>query len=70
MAPGQEWQGPIDSALGWHLVRLTAKEPGVLPPLASIRTRVENDWRAETGRERQEAAYKLLRDSYSVRIDR
>lgn len=70
MTPGKGWQGPIDSALGWHLVRLTAKEPGVLPPLASIRTRVENDWRAETGRQRQEAAYKTLRDAYTVRIDR
>jgi hypothetical protein len=70
MTPSREWQGPVESALGWHLVRLTAKEPGVLPPLASIRQRVEDDWRAETGRERQEAAYKLLRDAYSVRIDR
>jgi hypothetical protein len=70
MAPGRDWQGPVESALGWHLVRLTAKEPGVLPPLASIRARVEDDWRAETGRARQDAAYKELRDSYSVRIDR
>jgi hypothetical protein len=70
MAPDKEWRGPIESALGWHLVRLTHKEPGVLPPLSSIRARVEDDWRAETGRARQDAAYKVLRDSYSVRIDR
>jgi hypothetical protein len=70
MARGKAWQGPIESALGWHLVRLSTKEPGVLPPLASIRARVEDDWRAETGRERQDAAYKLLRDAYKVKIDR
>jgi hypothetical protein len=70
MAATGKWQGPVESALGWHLVRLTYKEPGVLPPLASIRARVEDDWRAETGRERQEAAYKVLRDAYSVKIDR
>jgi hypothetical protein len=42
----------------------------VLPPLAAIRDRVEDDWRAETAQQRQDAAYKTLRDAYSVRIDR
>lgn len=67
---GREWHGPIESALGWHLVRLTAKSPGALPGLAEIRGRVEDDWRAETGRARQDRAYKVLRDAYTVRIDR
>jgi len=70
LTPGDEWQGPVESALGWHLVRLRAKQPGVLPPLAAIRGRVEDDWRAETGRARQDAAYRTLRDAYRVRIDR
>lgn len=70
MASAKEWQGPVESALGWHLVRLSAKQPGVLPPLAAIRDRVEDDWRAETAQQRQDAAYKTLRDAYSVRIDR
>ncbi len=70
LAPDKEWRGPIDSALGWHLVRLTAKEPGLLPPLRAIRGRVEDDWRAETGRTRQDAAFKTLRDAYTVQIDR
>ena len=70
LRPGREWHGPIESALGWHLVRLTAKQPGVLPPLSAIRARVEDDWRAETGARRKDAAYKTLRDAYSVKIDR
>jgi peptidyl-prolyl cis-trans isomerase C len=69
LKPGKEWQGPVESALGWHLVRLTAREPGILPPLAAIRQRVEDDWRAETGRARQDAAYRALRDAYTVTID-
>jgi len=69
-APDKAWHGPVESALGWHLVRLTAKQPGVLPPLAAIRGRVEDDWRAETGRLRQVAAYQTLRDAYTVQIDR
>jgi peptidyl-prolyl cis-trans isomerase C len=65
---GSGWQGPVESALGWHLVRLTAREPGTLPPLEAIRERVEGDWRAETARRRTDAAYKVLRDAYTVKI--
>lgn len=67
---GPQWQGPVESALGWHLVRLTAREAGTLPPLAAIRNRVEGDWRAETARSRTDAAYKVLRDAYTVKIAR
>jgi peptidyl-prolyl cis-trans isomerase C len=70
LRPGKEWQGPIESGLGWHLVRLTAREPGTLPPLSAIRKRVEDDWRAETGRERQDAAYRSLRSAYTVTVDK
>lgn len=69
LPPAREWQGPVESALGWHLVRLSAREPGTLPPLSAIRDRVESDWRAETGRTRTDAAYKVLRDAYAVKID-
>ena len=70
LTPGNAWHGPIESALGWHLVRLTARDPGVLPSLSAIRARVEDDWRAETARQRQDAAYRTLRDAYTVRIDK
>jgi peptidyl-prolyl cis-trans isomerase C len=70
LRPGPGWQGPVESALGWHLVRLRARVPGALPPLAAIRQRVEDDWRVDTGRARKDAAYKLLRDAYTVKIDR
>ena len=69
LKPGATWQGPVESALGWHLVRLTAREAGTLPPLSAIRQRVEDDWRAETGRARQDAAYRELRRAYTVKID-
>lgn len=70
LSPATTWHGPIESALGWHLVRLTAKQPGALPPLAAVRKRVEDDWRAETGRLRQDSAFKTLRDAYTVKVDR
>ncbi|XUU61067.1 peptidyl-prolyl cis-trans isomerase [Erythrobacter sp. HA6-11] len=68
--PSEEWQGPIPSGLGWHLVRLKAIEASELPPLSEIRDRVEADWRSGTATERKEAAYELLREAYTVEIDR
>ena len=70
LAPGDAWHGPVEGALGWHLVRLTAKQPGVIPPLAAIRSRVEDDWRAAMGRRQQDESYRALRDDYRIRIDR
>lgn len=64
------WHGPVESTRGWHLVRLTERRPGVVPPLAAIRAQVEADWRAENQRRQQDAAYRALRETYSVRIDR
>lgn len=70
LEPGDEWQGPVASGLGWHLVRLTAREPGRVPPFADIRQQVEDDWRAETIAERKEEAYRILRDAYRIEIAR
>lgn len=70
MPTGETWQGPVATPLGWHLVRLRARKPGALPPLAQVRRRVEDDWRAETERKREEAAYRLLRGAYTVDVER
>lgn len=70
MAADGRWRGPVASPLGWHLVRLRERKLGALPQLAAIRTRVENDWRAETERMRQEAGFRVLRDAYTVKVDR
>lgn len=70
MKPGDAWQGPIASGLGWHFIRLRKVEPGSIPPLQEIRPRVLEDWRLVTAREREEQAYQLLRDAYAVKIER
>lgn len=64
-----EWQGPIASGYGWHLVRLLGREEGKLPKLAEIRGQVEADWRSATIAERRERAYQLLRDAYEVEVE-
>ena len=68
-APGAEWQGPIRSGYGWHLVRLAAREEGSVPPLAEIRDRILTDWRSATIAERRERAYELLREAYRVEVE-
>ena len=62
------WQGPISSGLGWHLVRLRGIQAGDVPAFEDIRDEVEDDWRAATVNARKQEAYELLRDAYRVEI--
>lgn len=63
-----EWQGPVQSGFGGHLVRLRAYDPGEAPSLDDVRQRVENDWRNATASEREEEAFAVMRSAYSVEI--
>ncbi len=67
--PPGTWTGPIESAFGLHLVRITAAEAGREPRLSDVRQAVLNDAarvRAERARDRflQEA-----RQRYPLRVD-
>ena len=68
LTPGQ-WQGPVESGLGIHLVRLESRVEGTLPELDEIRPVVEREWahakRLETRRLINE---QLLKD-YEVEIE-
>lgn len=63
-----QWQGPLISGFGSHLVRITNVEIGARPTLSAVRQLVENDWRAVTMREREGAAYQALLDGYTIKI--
>jgi hypothetical protein len=62
------WSGPIPSAHGVHLVRVTDVVPGGLPRLEQIRDEVERDWRASLGERMREARYLALLSRYDVRL--
>lgn len=66
---GDQWHGPVASGLGWHLVRLSARELGEVPPFETVASDVEDDWRTSTVAARKEEAYQILRDAYRVKID-
>lgn len=69
LPPGR-WAGPVASGFGHHLVRLRKLTPGAVPPLASVRKAVENDWREVNRTRRENAAYQALLDGYTIRIAR
>lgn len=64
----EEWQGPVPSGFGWHLVRLNRRDMGAVPPLSDIREKVVADWRSATIESRKQEAYRILREAYSVEI--
>ena len=64
-----DWQGPIQSGFGWHLVKLSERRAEVLE-FEALRERLENDWRSEEIAARKTRAFDLLRSAYRVEIDR
>jgi hypothetical protein len=63
--PGS-WVGPLRSAYGLHVVRVTAIEPAALPPFAQARPAVEREWFAEHRAAAQAAQYQALRARYQI----
>jgi len=70
LQPSNEWQGPIRSGFGWHVVRLRERISNDSLTFDSVRDRVENDWRSEQVASRKARAFQVLRDAYRVEIDR
>jgi peptidyl-prolyl cis-trans isomerase C len=69
LPPGQ-WSGPVASGLGLHLVRVTTRSAPEKPSLASVRQRLENDWRAAAIAKAQDTAYAEIAKGYDVVIEK
>ena len=68
-APIGRWFGPVASAHGAHLVRVSERVPGRLPALEEVRPAVEREWSAVRRAEAESAFYDALRARYSVEIE-
>jgi hypothetical protein len=68
--PVSDWQGPVPSAYGVHLVRVTRRVEGELPPLATVRDAVQREWMNEQRKAARDAHYRQLLSGYSVSIER
>ncbi len=66
--PPGDWQGPVASTYGEHLVRVNGRTASRAPALAEVRDRVVADLRQERRRDRSQAGYRALRESYEVRL--
>lgn len=66
--PVGDWDGPIYSEMGVHLVRVSEHQAGYLPKLEKVRDQVERDYMAQHRQERKDKAYEKLREGYEVVI--
>jgi len=63
------WQGPIRSAYGWHLVRLSGRQPGREPLMREVIDDVQRDYLQERRRRANDDFYQGLRSRYQIVID-
>jgi len=68
LSPGQ-WQGPVESGYGIHLVLISERTEGRLPELADVRDAVRREWANARRVEENERFYQELSKRYTVTIE-
>lgn len=68
LRPGA-WYGPVESAYGLHLVRVSGAEPAKRREFAEVKAQVFDDWRDQRRREESEKYYATLLKKYDVVLD-
>lgn len=64
-----DWQGPIASAFGLHLVRINDVTAETMPDFSEVRDDVEDAWLDEAERAENTRALKTLIDKYDVVVE-
>ena len=64
-----DWTGPVHSAYGIHLVKVSERIEANLPRLAEIRPLVEREYLMQKRNEQKDLAYQTLRKGYEVTIE-
>ena len=67
--PVGDWQEPVTSGYGLHLVRVTSRTPGQPATLASVRAAVERDWENDRRQQAKESYYQKLRAGYDIVLE-
>ncbi len=65
-AQPKRWQGPIRSAYGWHLVRLTGAENSREPLMSEVMDAVQRDFLQERRRTANDDFYRSLKSRYEI----
>jgi hypothetical protein len=63
------WQGPVESGYGLHLVRVNEKIDASIPELASVIDKVRNDWILEQRQKLNKEIYKRFRQRYEIVVE-
>jgi len=64
-----QWQGPVESGYGVHLVWVSERSEARLPALAEVRDTVRREWENERRLEANEKFYQELLKRYTVTIE-
>ena len=68
--PLGQWQGPVESAYGEHLVFVSQRLPGRVPTLAEVRDAVRREWDNASRQEANDKFYRELLKHYAVTIEK
>ena len=68
--PVGQWQGPIESGFGVHLVSMTERTDGSMPALEDVHAAVRREWINARRLETNEKFYRTLLQRYAVTIER
>ena len=64
----EQWQGPLRSAYGWHVVRVTKVLPSRMLTFDEVQDRVLADWQQTQRKLANADYYRSLNDRYDVRL--
>jgi peptidyl-prolyl cis-trans isomerase C len=67
--PTGRWVGPVESALGAHIVRIDSRQEATAPPYESVVERVREDFLAERRRAANAAWIESLRERYRIEVE-
>lgn len=68
-ASGENWQGPVESAFGLHLMRIDSISDSVIPKFEDVKDDVKMLWQEEALRSANQKRLKTLIDKYKVDIE-
>ena len=64
-----KWQGPVESAYGWHLVEISSVTPGEVPSLSEIWDDVEREWSVMKREQLLNEQYQRMKEKYHVVLE-
>jgi peptidyl-prolyl cis-trans isomerase C len=64
--PARAWTGPFRSAYGWHLVRITDRQPAHAVQLDAVKARVRSDYVADLREQANGLAFRRIASKYRI----